>query len=190
MTFESPKVLPKQWNDFLHDVDAQLTQPIEIHCLGGFVLHVLFQLPRPTADIDFIAAIPIQGTHELMNIAGLGTALSHKHRLYLQFVTICEFPDDFEDRLIDLAPGQFSHLRLRALAPEDLVLSKLTRNSPKDIYDVRYLATKGAIDPVILKKRYTENMRPYLVNTDRHDLTLELWMEEIQEAIASNNPTT
>jgi len=49
----SPKtfVLPKQWKEFLRDVNTQLTRYVEIHCLGGFVLHVMFDLSRPTADI-------------------------------------------------------------------------------------------------------------------------------------------
>jgi hypothetical protein len=66
------------------------------------------------------------------------------------------------------------------LSPVDLVLAKLTRNSPKDIHDVRFLAEKGALDPVALEKTYQTNLRPYLANVERHDLTLELWIEEIR----------
>jgi hypothetical protein len=176
-------VLPPPWDAFLGEVDAELSQAVEIHCLGGFVLHVLFNLPRPTADIDFVSAAPTSAANELLRIAGPGTPLAKKHRLYLQLVTVSDFPDDYEARLIDIAPRTLSNLRLRALSPEDLLLAKLTRNSPKDVHDVRFLAEKGAIDPTVLKERYQEHLRPYLANVERHDLTLDLWLEEI-EAVA------
>jgi hypothetical protein len=86
--------LPSPWDAFLAEVDAQLSQPVEIHCLGGFVLHVMFDLPRPTADIDFISVVPRDAANELMVIAGPGTPLAKKHRLYLQLVTVSDFPDD------------------------------------------------------------------------------------------------
>lgn len=180
--------LPSPWDTFLTKVDAQLSAPVEIHCLGGFVLHVMYDLPRPTADIDFIAAVPNEAANELMKIAGRGTALAKKHKLYVQLVTVSDFPDDYETRLVNLAPGALSKLRLRALAPEDLVLAKLTRNSPKDIHDVRFLAQAGVLDPALLRARYRDTLRPYLVNTERHDLTLDLWIEEIESAAGATSP--
>ncbi len=78
--------LPPPWDTFLAEVDARLSQPVEIHCLGGFVLHVMFGLPRPTADI-------------------------------------------YDTRLIGIAPGILSKLRLRALSPEDLVHRLRNRTS-------------------------------------------------------------
>ncbi len=53
-----PTQLQEPWLSFLRDVDQALTQPLEVHCLGGFVLSVLWGLPRPTGDIDFIEARP------------------------------------------------------------------------------------------------------------------------------------
>jgi len=177
--------LPPPWDAFLAEVDARLQKPVEIHCLGGFVLHVMFDLPRPTADIDFISATPKDAASELMEIAGHGTPLAKKHRLYLQLVTVSDFSDDYDTRLIHIAPGTLARLHLRALSPEDLVLAKLTRNSPKDIHDVRFLAAKGALDAGVLRECYAEHLRPYLANTERHDLTLDLWIEEIQAVATS-----
>jgi hypothetical protein len=175
--------LPSPWDRFLREVDGRLGQRTEIHCLGGFVLHVMFNLPRPTADVDFVGTSPASASAELERIAGRGTELARAHGLYLQFVAVCDFPDDYEDRLVDLAPSTLSNLRLRALAPEDLVLSKLTRNSPKDIFDVQFLAMEGFLNLDVLHARYRDHLRPYLANTDRHDLTLQLWTEEIAGAV-------
>jgi hypothetical protein len=173
--------LPAPWDAFLAEIDDRLQRPIELHCLGGFVLLVRFGLPRPTYDVDFIAGVPKDTALELVDLAGKGTALASKHRLYVDLVTVGEFPEDYEEHLIDLATPSLHRLRLRTLAPHDLILAKLTRNSPKDHYDVRFLAEKGQLDATVLEARYREHLRPYLLTTERHDLTLSIWLETIRE---------
>ena len=49
-----PVKTPEPWLSFLRDVDCALERPVEVHCLGGFVLTILWDLPRPTGDVDFI----------------------------------------------------------------------------------------------------------------------------------------
>ncbi len=41
--------VPSPWNRFLAELDARLPEPITLHCIGGFVVSVLYGLPRPTA---------------------------------------------------------------------------------------------------------------------------------------------
>ena len=53
-----PTNVPEPWLSFLRDVGRTLEQSIEVHCLGGFVLTVLWGLPRPTGDVDFIEIEP------------------------------------------------------------------------------------------------------------------------------------
>ena len=173
--------LPAPWTRFLVDVDATLDRPVEIHCLGGFVLLVRFGLPRPTFDVDFIVGIPTDAPSHLIDLAGKGTPLAREHGLYLDKVNIGFYPDDYEDRLIDLVTPELHHLKLRALEPHDLILAKITRNSLKDAHDVRFLAEKGQLDASLLETRYREHLRPYLLTTERHDLTLSIWLETIRE---------
>ena len=66
---------PAHWKAFLQDVDQLLQSAVELHCLGGFVLSVLYDLPRPTADVDYIAAMPSSAIAELEMIAGRGSTL-------------------------------------------------------------------------------------------------------------------
>ena len=86
---------PAHWKAFLQDVDQLLQSAVELHCLGGFVLSVLYDLPRPTADVDYIAAMPSSAIAELEMIAGRGSTLHKKHGMYLQHVTIADVPEDF-----------------------------------------------------------------------------------------------
>ena len=165
------------WKAFLQDVDQLLQSAVELHCLGGFVLSVLYDLPRPTADVDYIAATPSSAVAELETIAGRGSALHKKHGMYLQHVTIADVPEDFAARLTELFPGSFARLRLFALDVHDLVLAKLARNSPVDLEDAKFLAKAGWLDKSALELRYAKELRPYLANESRHDLTLKLWLE-------------
>ena len=168
---------PAPWKAFLHDVDQLLGSAVELHCLGGFVLSASYNLPRPTADVDYIAAMPSSATTELEAIAGRGSALHKKHGLYLQHVTIADVPEDFAARLTELFPGAFARLRLLALDVHDVVLAKLVRNSPIDLEDAKFLAKAGRLEKNVLEMRYARELRPYLANESRHDLTLKLWLE-------------
>jgi len=184
MTVGEPRELPAPWDAFLRDLDARLDGPVELHCLGAFPLVIRHNLPRGTEDIDFIVVAPRGQVTALMELGGKNTPLAKEHDIYLDLVGVADYPDDYNVRLLDLAPGQFAKIRLRALALEDIILAKLTRNSPKDRADVGFLAEQGVLDLKVLRDRYREHLRPYLANTDRHDLTLELWIDDARERMA------
>lgn len=67
-------------------------------------------------------------------------------------------------------PWAFGHLRLFALDPYDLALSKLERNIERDRADVRFLARTIPIDLNILQERYKKELRWQLGNPEREDL--------------------
>ena len=110
-----PPSIPEPWWRFLSDVDQGLTTAVEIHCLGGFVLGVLWGLPRPTADVDYVAIRPSRSGEELLRVAGAGNELARRHGLYFQQVTIAEFPEAYESRLTDLAAGRFIRVIRRSI---------------------------------------------------------------------------
>ena len=173
-----PTRIPEPWLSFLRDVDRALKQPAEVHCLGGFVLSVLWDLPRPTGDVDFVEVRPGTAGYELMEIAAEGTELGGKHHLHFHRVTIACYPEGYEPRLIDITPKGFHRLRLKAFEVHDLVLAKLSRNSPRDRADVEFLAEKGALDRRLLTERFEAELRPYVLNEARETETLKLWLEE------------
>ena len=175
------KLIPEPWQSFFSDINASLTEDAELHCIGGFVVTVLYALARPTADVDVIAISPRSEIESLMNLAGQGSELHRKHKLYLQLVGVATVPDSYEERLTEISPGSFKRLRLLALDPYDLALSKIERNTQRDRDDVLHLARTLALDLDLLMKRYQDELRPYLGNPEREDLTLRLWIEAIEE---------
>src|SRR5579872_5817962 len=173
------KALASPWPSFLKEVDEALKAPVGLQCLGGFVLTVQYGMPRGTDDLDYISIIPRSAAAELERLAGRGSKLSQKYKVFLQNVgAIPDLPDSYKERLVQLELG-LSKLSLKLIVdPYDLALSKLTRNNTKDREDVKFLATQLHLSFKELVARFDDEMKPWLPNLDRHSLTLEkLWKD-------------
>jgi hypothetical protein len=109
--------LPSPWDRFLEELDGLLREPVHVHCIGGFVVSLFYGLPRPTADIDYFALVPYASVDELQILAGLGSRLAQKHKLYFQHVPTISLPEDCETRLSEMYPDRFKNLHLYALDP-------------------------------------------------------------------------
>jgi hypothetical protein len=178
-----PKVgLPSPWSEFLSEVDKNLSRPVEMHCIGGFVLTSVYGAPRTTGDLDYLTIVPNDASDEVKNLAGHGSKLARKYNVYFQRVGgVTDLPENYEQRLVDLKLG-LQNLFLKVLEAYDLVLSKLTRNSPKDREDVKYLAAKLNLSFGLLCERFANEMKPWVANPDRHELTLtRVWREYFAE---------
>jgi len=173
--------LPEPWLGFLSELDAATTEPIDFHCLGGFVVCLAYGLTRTTADVDVFAFAPKNEASALIDLGQKGSVLHGRHKIYLDPVRVATPPEDYEERLTEMFPGTFKNIRLFALDPYDIALTKLERNSPKDREDVKYLARAVPFDLEILRERYEKELRDYLFVPEREDLTLKLWIESIEE---------
>jgi len=178
----APKEIPEPWCSFLKELDATLTDELCFHCIGGFVVTLLYGLPRTTSDIDVLAVMARdERFRKLLELGGEASELHAKHGVALHCVTIATVPDSYEERLIEMFPGKLKHLRLFALDPYDLALSKLERNIQRDRDDIKHLARIVPLDLSILQRRYQTELRAYLARPERGDLTLRLWIEAIEE---------
>jgi hypothetical protein len=173
--------LPNPWAGFLNEVDQSLSRNIEVRCLGGFVFTVLYEIPRVTLDIDYISTVPNSASQELQTLAGPESNLAAKYRVYFQPAGgVTDLPEDYEERLTTLDCG-LSNIALKALDPYDLVLSKLTRNSPKDMEDVKALAQKLKLSFARMIEIFDREMRPWLPNLQREQITLNIWKDYFAE---------
>jgi hypothetical protein len=100
----------------------------------------------------------------------------------MQHVGIVTVPENYTDRMTLMFPTAFRRLLLLGLEAHDLALSKLERNSARDREDVKYLARVAPLDLSVLESRYQAELRPYLASTERHDLTMRLWLEMLSGA--------
>lgn len=176
-----PRDLTDPWRAFLADLDALVQHEVRLHCCGGFVVTTRYGMPRTTADLDVLSILPRDDRRNLAAAAGQGSGLHKTHGVYLDVVTVATYPDSYEERLTEMHPTLFRHIRLLALDPYDLVLAKLTRNADRDRADLEFLATAVPLDTPLLRQRYREEMRPYVGVPAREDVTLDLWIDIIEE---------
>lgn len=176
------KTIPQPWHSFLTELTAGATEELILPCLGGFVVTLLYGLERPTADVDVLAIFPSAAGPELLARAGKNSPLHRRYGLYLDLVTVVTLPEDYDQRLTEMFPAAIPNLRLLALDPYDLALSKLERNGQRDRDDVKHLARVAPFDLDLLQERYERELRPYLGVPEREDLTLRLWREMLAEA--------
>jgi hypothetical protein len=178
----APHEVPAEpWASFLRELDELLKAAVELHCLGGFVVTQQYGIGRETSDIDFLSVASRSREDDVEALAGLGSALYQKYRVYLQYVGVVTPPCNYATRLQPMFPdASWKRLRLLALDPTDIALSKLERNADRDRDDVLRLARAGLVDAQALRTRYFEEVRPYLLSRESwHDQTLELWLEMI-----------
>jgi hypothetical protein len=173
--------VPEPWFSFLKELDALVTTTVRLDCIGGFVVTMLHGLGRPTADVDVLEIAPLSAAHIFDQMAMQGGELHKKYGVYLDRVTVVQAPYEYESHLIEMFPGVFHHLLLMALDPYDLALTKLERNIERDRSDVQHLARSVPFDLALFRKRYVTEQRPYLGNPKREDLTLQLWIDAIEE---------
>ena len=164
---------PEPWQSFLRELDDRLTEAVELHCIGGFVVSLHYGVGRQTSDIDFLNVVPREPADDLEAIAGLQSELHRKYRLYIQRVAVAPAPADYASRLESMfSSAGWKRLRLYALEAHDLALSKLERNGERDRDDVLRLARAGLLNAKTLKARYEDELRPYLTgNVDWYDKT-------------------
>ena len=117
----------------------------------------------------------------MLQLGMQGGPLHKKYKIYLDPVAVAHVPESYEERLTEIFPKSFQHLRLCALDPYDLALSKLERNIQRDRDDVKYLARTVPLDLEVLTGRYQKELRWQLGNPEREDLTLKLWIDAIEE---------
>ncbi len=172
---------PEPWNAFLKELDGLAASPLRLDCIGGFVVTQLYGLDRATADIDVIELAPPGVGATVVSQATKGTPLARKHHIFLDRVSVAAIPEDYESRLVEMFPDAYQYLRLMAVDPYDLALSKLERDSKKDRDDVRFLGRTIPLDLEILQDRYRKEMRWQLGVPERGDLKLKLWVEMIEE---------
>ena len=175
------EAVPEPWFSFLKELDNRVKVTVRLDCIGGFVVTMLYGLKRPTADVDVLEIAPLSAAEAFAKVAMQGGELHKKYGVYLDRVTVVQVPYEYESRLQEMFPGAFRSLHLMALDPYDLALTKLERNIERDRNDVRYLARTVPFDLTLLQERYHTELRPYLGNPKREDLTLQLWIEAIEE---------
>lgn len=133
---------------------------------------------RETADLDVLNIVPRPMMEAISTAAGKGSALHRKHRVFIDQVSVANFPDNYASRIHRAWPV-WPKLRLWVPEPHGLALTKLERSNERDIRDVMFLAQAGLINQNTLLARFEEEMGPYLVGPTPtwYRTTLNMWID-------------
>jgi hypothetical protein len=173
----SPDLL-SPWKEFLLELDALVIEPVELHCIGGFAIVAAYGLKRGTNDLDYFTVVPYKRIPDLEKLGGEGSRLANKYKVHVHHAGVAALPEGYRDRMKELFPGRFKNIRLYVLDPYDLVLSKLSRNVERDREDVAFLAKAHNLQAATLRTLYEKELRVNLIGSpERHDATLEFWLE-------------
>jgi hypothetical protein len=128
---------PKQVEDWLEELAAQITAPAEMILIGsGGLLWHAFQrglnepLPEKSMDVD-----PVTDSDEVARacyLAIIGSEFELKHGWHINLmpeVVLREFPSDWRERT---SAKQYGQLRVIVPSPGDLLIPKRKRNEPRD----------------------------------------------------------
>ena len=184
-----PDLPPEPWLSLLREIDRRANTAVDLVCIGGFVMTIAYGAPRMTADLDVLWTARDPAAAATLIVAERGGDLHRRYGVSIDRVSVATPPCDFERRLREIFAGGF--VRLRFFIPDayDLALLKLERNAQRDREDVKWLARVAALDIIVLRRRYQEELRSYLIGpVARHDLTFKLWIEMIQEDRAAGAP--
>ena len=122
--------------------------------------------------------IPSDVAIQAGEIAGRGSALQKRHRVFIDQVRVVNYPADYEDRLVRIFP-LWSKVRLWALEAHHLALTKLERSNDRDIRDVIFLVKAGWINNATLVSRFETGLEPYITGRtpNWNRTTLQMWID-------------
>jgi hypothetical protein len=150
-------------SEFLKDIDRSrsLSRPskLRLRIIGSTALMLQADYERGTADSDVLEtdAVTPEVKDRLLGIAGKGTALHTRHRLYVDVVArgIPFLPNVPRCHLLTELNESLKHLEFEVLDVVDVVVSKLKRFNANDVSgDIRAMVDLGLIEHQTLLARF------------------------------------
>lgn len=167
-----------QVEDFFLDLDRVWTlpsaTPLTLRLLGSTALLLQTDYTRGTKDGDILETTEITPlvSEALLRLAGRGTELHRRHRLYLE-VLAAAFPF-LPEAPTWRRPASFStpltRLRLEVLDPLDVVIAKLARFHTADQEDIAAMVKRDLVDPMRFTARFRSAVRRWWHDARADDL--------------------
>lgn len=168
------------FENFLKEIDRRWqrlesqTEKIRLRVIGSAALMLQTDYVRGTKDSDVLETAhlteDIKG--RLIKLAGPGTTLHERHRVYLDIVNgglpflpqapLCH-------PLVDLNQS-LQHFEVEVLDIVDVVVSKLKRFIANDVSDIRAMVDKGLVDHARLIARFNAAVDAYSMDARAGDL--------------------
>lgn len=148
--------------DFFVEIDESWKpigmEPYRLPIIGSTALFLQCDYTRVTKDSDIwqVNVLTDEIAQRLESLAGVGTTIERRHRMYLDIVKngtpFLPHPPRFH--ILENLNQQLHHFRVEVLDMVDVVVSKLKPFRAQDMDDIRYLADHALIDPSQLVSRF------------------------------------
>jgi hypothetical protein len=134
------------------------TGKIRLQVIGSTALMLQFDYVRGTKDSDLLRAgsLPTPLETRLETLAGAGSTLARRHRMYLDLVapSLLFRPQRLEFHLLVALNETLRAFEVEALDPVDVVVTKLKRFHANDLADIRAVWEQGLLDHGRLLERF------------------------------------
>lgn len=147
-------------HDFFADLDGSwppAVQRVTLHLLGSTALMLQTEYARSTKDSDVLETAELTGPikQQLLAVAGRGSELHHRHRVYLDIVgsALPFLPQQPVWHPVILA-ARPRHFDVVALDVVDVVVSKLARLSDDDLADIDAMVAARRVPHARLIERF------------------------------------
>lgn len=132
---------------------------IRLPIIGSAALFLQCDYSRGTKDSDVLQVGQLTADEvvaALEKIAGSGSVLAKRHRVYLDIVaqSIPFLPHPPRFHVLENLNHQLHHFKVEVLDMVDVVVSKLKPFRAQDVDDIRYLADRGLIESSELVSRF------------------------------------
>ncbi len=134
--------------EFLKEVDSHLRKRIDLVAAGGTAM-TLLDIKQSTIDIDFIVA-----GSDFLDLKRALNSVPHGYRIDIfrdGFVFSQKLPEDYIQKSILIR--KFKSIRLYALHPLDIIVTKIGRLNERDTEDIKDCIRKFNIRKAEIKKR-------------------------------------
>jgi hypothetical protein len=164
--------------DFFRDLDrrwaARPQAKIRLRIIGSAALMLQADYARGTKDSDVLETALLTGEikERLLDLAGPGTQLHHRHKVYLDLVHggLPFLPQIPLCHLLGELNQSLQCFELEVLDIVDVVVSKLKRFSASDVSDIEAMADRGLIDATRLVERFRCAVDVYAMDARAEDL--------------------
>ena len=147
---------------------------IRLRIIGSAALLLQTDYQRGTKDSDVLATAELKSgaAARLTELAGKGTDLCLRHRMYVDIVAsaLPFMPQEPRWRRLDALNLSLARLELEALDPTDVVVSKLKRFLPHDRADIVAMIERDLVVHEELIERFRSAVDSYLLDARTEDL--------------------
>jgi hypothetical protein len=147
---------------------------IRLSLIGSAALMLQTSYERGTKDSDIleVATLKAEVKERILHLAGNGTDLHRRHRVYLEFVApgIPFLPQNPLFHLVEDLNEELVHFEIEVLDVADVAVSKLKRFHANDVSDIEAMVDLEKVDHARLVNRFRSAVDTYAMDARAEEL--------------------